>query len=138
MTLDKLIVISGKPGIFKINAQSKSGLIVESLKDKKKFPVMNIHNVSSLNDIAVYTYEEEVPLKQVFLNIHKKENGAKTISHKENKNKLTDFFTEVLPNYDTERVYPSNIKKVVQWYNQLVDAKFDFTGIEKQISQEEE
>ncbi len=138
MTLDELIVISGKPGIFKINAQSKSGLIVESLKDKKKFPVMNIHNVSSLNDIAVYTYEEEVPLKQVFLNIHKKENGAKTISHKENKNKLTDFFTEVLPNYDTERVYPSNIKKVVQWYNQLVDAKFDFTGIEKQISQEEE
>ncbi len=138
MTLDKLIVISGKPGIFKINAQSKSGLIVESLKDKKKFPVMNIHNVSSLNDIAVYTYEAEVPLKQVFLNIHKKENGSKTISHKESKNKLTDFFTEVLPNYDTERVYPSNIKKIVQWYNQLVDAKFDFTEIEKEISQEEE
>lgn len=138
MTLDKLIVVTGKPGIFEISSQSKTGLIVKSLIDNKKFPIHNIHNISSLNDIAIYTDEEEVPLKDIFTTIHKKENGKQTINHKENKTVLTDFFTEILPNYDTERVYPSNIKKIVQWYNILVDAKFDFAGLEESSSEEEE
>ncbi len=139
MTLEKLIVVTGKPGIFQIQNQTKNGLLVESLTDKKRFPILNIHNVSSLNDIAIYTYEEEVPLREVFKTINEKENGKKTISHKEDKKTLTSFFSEVLPNYDEERVYPSNIKKVVQWYNLLVDAKFDFSTLtEKENSQEEE
>ena len=139
MTLEKLIVVTGKPGIFKISAQTKSGLLVESLQENKRFPIQNIHNVSSLNDIAIYTYEEEVPLREVFKSIHKKEAGKKTIHHKESKKVLTDFFEEILPNYDVERVYPSNIKKIVQWYNLLVDAKFDFATLDKkEDSQEEE
>ena len=75
MKLEKLIAISGKPGLYQIISQSKSGVIVESLSDKKRFPVNSLHNISTLNDIAIYTYEEEVPLKQVFLNIHEKEAG---------------------------------------------------------------
>ncbi len=139
MTLDKLIVVTGRPGIFKIASQGKAGLIVESLENNKKFPIHNIHNVSTLNDIAIFTEEEEeVPLRNVFTTIHKKENGKPTINHKESKTVLTDFFTEILPNYDTERVYLSNIKKVVQWYNILVAAKFDFTGLDKLNSEEEE
>ena len=138
MTLEKLIVVSGKPGIFKINNQTKAGLLVEELIGNKKFPIQNMHNVSGLNDIAIYTYEDEVPLREVFKKIHVKEAGKATISHKESKNTLIDFFTEILPNYDTERVYPSNIKKIVQWYNLLVDAKFDFTTMDKKESSEEE
>jgi len=139
MNLKDLIVITGKPGIYKMNSQTKGGLIVESLLDKKKIPVHNIHQVSSLNDIAIYTDVDEVPLKEIFKTIHKKEDGKETINHKESKTVLTDFFTEVLPNFDTERVYPSNIKKIVQWYNILVNTKFDFTSLEnEETSQEEE
>ncbi len=138
MTLEKLIVVSGKPGIFKISSQTKSGLLVESLIDNKRFPIHNIHNVSSLNDIAIYTDEDEVPLKTIFKTIHAKEVGKKTISHKEDKKMLTTFFSEILPNYDTERVYPSNIKKIIQWYNLLVDAKFDFTSLDKKEASNEE
>lgn len=140
MDLKDLIVITGKPGIYKMNSQTKGGLIVESLQDKKKFPIHNIHQVSSLNDIAIYTDESEVLLKDVFKTIYKKEAGKETINHKESKEVLTKFFTEILPNYDTDRVYPSNIKKVVQWYNLLINVKFDFTTLEKEeeASQEEE
>ncbi len=138
MTLKKLIVVSGKPGIFKISNQTKAGLLVETLDSDRKFPIHNMHNVSSLNDIAIYTYEDEVPLREVFTTIHNKENGKQTISHKASKNKLTAFFSEVLPDYDTERVYPSNIKKVIQWYNQLVDAKFDFSTLDSKENTEEE
>ncbi len=138
MTIEKLIVVSGKPGIFKIESQSKTGLIVQSLDNEKKFPILNIHNVSGLNDIAIYTYEDEVPLREVFYNIYKKENGKKTINHKESKKVLEDFLESVLPNYDRERVYPSNIKKIVQWYNLLVDADFDFESIKKKATSEEE
>ncbi len=139
MTIEKLIVVSGKPGIFKIENQSKTGLIVESLMDKKKFPILNIHNVSGLNDIAIYTYEDEIPLREVFYSIYKKEDGKKTINHKESKKVLEDFLESVLPNYDRERVYPSNIKKIIQWYNLLVDAGFDFESIpEKEAITEEE
>lgn len=138
MTIEKLIVVSGKPGIFKIESQSKNGLIVQALDNNKKFPVLNIHNVSGLNDIAIYTYDDEVPLKEVFYNIYKKENGKKTINHKENKKVLEDFLESVLPNYDRDRVYPSNIKKIVQWYNLLVNANFDFESIKEKTTSEEE
>ena len=138
MTLDKLIVVTGRPGIFEIASQSKTGLIVQSLTDNKKFPIHNIHNVSSLNDIAIYTDEEEVPLRTIFSTIHQREDGKQTINHKESKNVLMTYFTEILPNYDIERVYPSNIKKIVQWYNILVTAKFDFSGLNKLKTEEEE
>lgn len=132
MNLEKIIAISGKPGLYKLISQSKKGVIVESLQDKKRFPANAINNISSLGDIAIYTYEEEVPLKDVFLSIHKKEDGKKSISHQSEKNQLLDYFREVLPEYDEERVYASNFKKIIQWYNILVNSNFDFSIEEDQ------
>ena len=130
MTLDKIVAISGKPGLYEIISHAKSGIIVQSLDDKKRFPVTAVQNVSVLNDIAIYTYEEEVPLRQVFINIASKEAQKQTISHKESNKVLLDFMSEVLPNFDEERVYASNVKKIIQWYNILVSSKFDFASLE--------
>ncbi len=137
MKLEKVIAISGKPGLYEIISQSKSGIIVESLTDKKRFPVNSLHNISTLNDIAIYTYEAEVPLKKVFLNIHEKEDGKNSIDPKSGKNELLAYFSEVLPNYDEERVYASNIKKVLSWYNALVASNFDFKSLNDDDQDEE-
>ena len=129
MGLTKTIAISGKPGLFSIINQSKGGFLVQSLVDQKKFPVTQAQNISVLNDIAIYTYDEEKPLREVFLTMHVKEEGKAALSHKENNNKLVAYFSEILPDFDQERVYPSNIKKVIQWYNILVTAEFDFSSL---------
>ncbi len=120
MSLDKILSISGKPGLFQIVAQTRNGFIAESLLDKKKVAV-NIHNnISVLSEIAVYTLSEELPLREVFLKIRDKENGqATSISHKDSKDTLEEYFFNVLPDYDEDRVYASDIKKIVQWYNLL-------------------
>ncbi|MCA0932226.1 DUF5606 domain-containing protein [Lutimonas saemankumensis] len=136
MTLEKVIAISGKPGLFEIISQSKSGVIVESLADKKRFPVNSLHNISTLNDIAIYTYEEEIPLKQVFCSIFDKEEGKETINPKSSKDDLLNYFSQVLPDFDQERVYASNIKKVLAWYNSLVAADFDFTGLKAELEED--
>ncbi len=137
MSLEKIVAVSGKPGLFEIISQSKGGLIVSSLIDKKKIPINTMHNVSVLNDIAIYTYEEEVPLRTVLKTIADKHENKEAISHKESNEKLLSFFGEVLPDFDEERVYASNVKKIVQWYNILSKAEFDFSSI-KEISEEEE
>jgi hypothetical protein len=136
MNIDKIVSIAGKPGIFEIKSQTKGGIIVESLQDKKRFPVNSLQSISALSDIAIYTYEEEIPLREVLLNMYKKENGAAALDHTSDAKKLKEYFAEVLPNYDEERVYTSNIKKVVQWYNILVSAGFDFTSLEEKEEEE--
>lgn len=120
MSLDKILSISGKPGLYKIVTQTRSGFVAESLLDKKRITV-NIHsNVSVLSEIAMYTLTEEVPLREVFKKVREKEDGKPTsISHKDSKDKLEEYFFDVLPDYDEDRVYPSDIKKVIQWYNIL-------------------
>ena len=135
MNLEKIVAISGKPGLYEIISRTKGGIIVQSLVDKKKLPINAMHNVSVLNDIAIYTHDDEIPLRNIFKTIAKKNNEV--ISHKESNDKLISFFNEILPNYDEDRVYPSNIKKIVQWYNILAAAKFDFSLI-KEDSEEEE
>lgn len=137
MNIDKIVSIAGKPGIFEIKSQTKGGVIVESLQDKKRFPVNSLTSISALSDIAIYTLEEEVPLKKVLLNMYQKENGASALNHASDAKLLKEYFSEVLPNYDAERVYTSNIKKVVQWYNILVASGFDFTGLEETETTEE-
>lgn len=124
MSLEKILSISGKPGLFKIITQTRGGFVAESLIDKKKVSV-NIHsNVSVLSEIAIYTLTEELPLREVFKKIKDKENGKPTsISHKDSKDILEEYFFEVLPDYDEDRVYASDIKKVVQWYNLLQSQK---------------
>ncbi len=119
MNLTGIIAISGKPGLFKVVAQGKSNLIVESLEDGKKIPAYSTDRISALEDISVYTYEEDESLSNVFETIYKKENGGVAPSHKEDKTTLENYLLEVLPNYDQERVYFSDVKKIFQWYNLL-------------------
>jgi hypothetical protein len=119
MNLTGIISISGKPGLFRVVAQSKNNIIVESLDDKKRSPAYSTDRISALDDISIYTYDEDVSLKVIFKTIFEKEKGAETISHKEDKVKLENYLLEVLPNYDQERVYISDVKKIFQWYNLL-------------------
>lgn len=138
MDFSKIIAVSGKPGLFQVVSQTKNGFIVDSLTDKKRFPVTASQQVNLLENIAIYTYEEEVPLLDIFKVIYEKEEGKEAISHKESSHKLTTYFAEVLPDYDDERVYISNIKKVVQWYNLLVKAGLDFSKIEPSTEENKE
>ncbi len=130
MEFNKIIAVAGKPGLFKVITQSQNRIIVESLTDKKRVPINNTQDVSLLENIAIYTLEEEVPLLTIFKTMFEKSEGKQTLSHKESSNKLTGYFSEILPNYDEERVYTSNIKKIVQWYNALVAVGFNFSEIE--------
>ncbi len=129
MSLDKILSIGGKPGLYKLLTQTRSGFVAESLLDGKKITVGLSSNVSVLSEIAIYTLEEEVPLREVFRKIQEKEDGKKTsVSHKDEKIKLEEYLFEVLPDYDEDRVYASDIKKIIQWYNLLHDQGIsDFT-----------
>jgi len=119
MSLEKILSISGKPGLYQLKTQTRSGLLAESIVDGKKISVSARQNVSLLSEIAIYTLTEELPLREVFSKIFKKENGGEAISHKSSKDELEEYFFEVLPEYDEDRVYPGDIKKVLQWYNLL-------------------
>ncbi|WP_412561330.1 MULTISPECIES: DUF5606 family protein [Winogradskyella] len=120
MSLDKILSISGKPGLFEIVTQTRTGAVVQSLIDKKRITVGAHSNISILSEIAIYTLTEEVPLREVLKKIKDKENGGPTsISHKDGKLVLEEYFFDVLPDYDEDRVYASDIKKVIQWYNLL-------------------
>ena len=137
MSLETILSISGKPGLYKLKAKTRTGFIAESLIDKKTQAVGAHNNVSILSEIAIYTYTEEVPLREVFQNIYKKEDGKKTISHKASKNELTTFFLEVLPEFDEDRVYVSDIKKIIQWYNILIENNItDFTESDSTTEEE--
>lgn len=119
MNLEGIIAISGKPGLFKIIAQTKTGVVVESLLDKKRFAMSSSLKMSALQDIAIYTYTEEVPLSEVLDKISAKESGNLSIGHKSSKDILINYFNEILEDYDESRVYVSDIKKVISWYNTL-------------------
>jgi hypothetical protein len=119
MSFQKILAISGKPGLFELKVQTRSGFVAESLLDGKKITVRLRSNVSLLSEIAVFTYNEEVKLIDIFKSIATKENGEATISHKETDDKLKSYFREILPEYDEDRVYTSDIKKIFNWYNIL-------------------
>jgi len=119
MSLEKILSISGKPGLYVLKVQTRTGFVAESLLDGKKVTVSLKSNVSLLSEISIYTYEGEKPLTEIMQNIAKKENKGQTISHKEDNATLLSYFREVLPEYDEERVYASDVKKIVNWYNTL-------------------
>ena len=119
MNLDKILAISGKPGLYALKVQTRSGFVAESLLDGKKITVGLRSNVSLLSEISMYTVSEEKPLVEVMRNIAIKEDNGPAISHKEDNAKLLEYFKEILPDYDEDRVYPSDIKKVLNWYNIL-------------------
>lgn len=124
MLLEKIISISGKPGLFKLVSQLRNGFIIEDVTTKKKVSIGNSSQVSLLDNIAMFTFDKEVPLFEVFENIAKNNEYKEAISHKSSDDVLKDFMTTSLPNYDTERVYASDIKKLAQWYNILQKAGY--------------
>lgn len=119
MSLKEIIAISGQGGLHKYISQARNGLIVENIETGKRIGIPTSAQVSSLGDIAIYTYDKEVPLKVVLKSIAEKVQNAPALSAKASNDEIKSFFASVLPNYDQERVYVSNMKKVVQWYNLL-------------------
>jgi hypothetical protein len=121
--LKKILSISGKPGLFKLISQGKNMHVVESLIDAKRIPVYSQDKVISLGDIAIYTSSEEVPLTDILTTIKEKESGQKIdITLFAQPESLKKYFLEILPEFDKDRVYPSDIKKILNWYNTLMDA----------------
>ena len=121
MELKDFISVAGKSGLHTIVGKSKNNVIVESLKDKKRFPIFNTNKISALSDISIYTYDEEILLSELFDRIQKKYKKDAAVSHLESAEELKKVFKELVPNYDQEQVYNSDIKKVFQWYNILHD-----------------
>ena len=138
MGLEKILSITGKPGLYELSAQTRGGFIAKSIIDQKKIAVNVRHNVSLLSEIAIYTYTEEVPLGTIFQKMFEKEDGKEAISAKANKKELEDYFAEILPDYDVERVYQSDIKKIVQWYNLLINNGFTEFAVETKENKDEE
>ena len=136
MSLEKILTISGKPGLYQLQNQTRNGFLAISLIDGKKISVSARQNVSILAEIAIYTLTKELPLGEVFAKIFDKEKGGKAISHKSTKDELEEYFFEILPDYDEDRVYPSDIKKIVQWYNLLT--KNGISKFKDESSEEEE
>ncbi|KFE98893.1 hypothetical protein IX39_15905 [Chryseobacterium formosense] len=124
MLLEKIISISGKPGLYKLVSQLKNGFIIEDVTTKKKVSIGNSSQVSLLDNIAMFTFDKEVPLFEVFENIAKNHDYKEALSHKSSEDELKEFMGASLPNYDTERVYNSDIKKLAQWYNILHKAGY--------------
>ena len=119
MNVDKILAISGKPGLFELKIQTRSGFVAESMIDGKRITVSMRSNVSLLSEISMYTHTQEKPLVEILRAIAIKENEGPAISHKEDNAKLLAYFKQIVPDYDEERVYPSDIKKVLNWYNML-------------------
>lgn len=132
MALEKIISISGQPGLYQVISQTKYGLIAENLEDGKRIPVYSNFKVSSLGEISIYTDEADVPLNDVFLKIMEKENG-KAVDVKSDAD-IKAYFESVLPTYDRDRVYPSDMKKLLKWYNALV--KKDLIVKDEEVNEE--
>ena len=123
MDLKEIMSVSGQSGLFRFISQGRNGIIVESFSDKKRSFINASSKVSSLEDIAIFTSEEEVPLKQVLKSIFEQENGGPAPDPKSSPEVLKAFMEKILPTYDHERVYVSDIKKLVTWYNTLLSLK---------------
>lgn len=123
MNLKEILAISGYGGLFRFISQGRNGVIVEGLTDKKRMNATSSMRVSALEDIAIFTSDKEVPLKEVFRIIFKKEDGKPCIDPKSPNDKLKAYFSEILPDYDQDKVYVSDMKKVFSWYNILLGAQ---------------
>lgn len=132
--LKEILSVTGKPGLFKLVSQGKNMLIVESLIDGKRIPAYAKDKVVSLGDIAIFTETTEVPLGQVLETVKNKENsGLCSIDPKSDNDTLRKYMTEILPDYDKDRVYPSDIRKLISWYNILINAQItEFKSAEEE------
>ena len=117
MKLEGIINVSGKPGLFKIISRSNNTVIIESLTDQKRTAIYSHNQANLLDEIGIYTYNDTVPISDIFTEIAKKTSCGPSINHKSSKDELMNYFRDILPEYDEDRVYISDIKKVIQWYN---------------------
>lgn len=122
MNLEGIISVSGKPGLYKVISKKKTGLVVSSIPDGKKHNIFALDKVSALDDISIYTYEDDIPLKDVYAKLFEIEDGKTSINHKDSPEVLKNKMLEILEDYDQDRVYMSDLKKLFQWYNMLVTA----------------
>lgn len=136
MDLSQIISIAGKPGLFKIINQSRNGVIVTSLTDGKKMAIGQTQRVSALSDISVYTFEGDVLLGEIFKSMYEKTGGGPVVIALKEDDVVRDFFTEVLPDHDEERVYHSDIRKIIKWFNLLLDK--GLLSFEEEKSEESE
>ena len=137
MNVEKILSISGKPGLYELKVQTRTGFVAESMTDGKRITVGMRSNVSLLSEISMYTHTEEKPLADILRAIAVKENEGQAISHKEDNDKLITYFKTIVPDYDEERVYVSDIKKVLNWYNTL-QAKGKVSKEEPKVENAEE
>lgn len=121
MKLNEILTIVGKSGLHKLVSRSKSGIIVESFIDNKRFPVFGTDRVSTLEEITMFGNSEDLPLKTIFKAIYDIENGGKAIDPKSSNEDLKKYMLKVFPDYNPDKVYVSDMKKLFSWYNQLLD-----------------
>lgn len=138
--LKRILAISGKPGLYKLVSQGNNMLVVESLLTGKRTPAYNHEKIISLGDIAMFTDNDEVPLNKVFESMKQLENGAKaSVSTKDDEKTLREYLAKVLPDFDRERVYTADIKKLINWYNLLTEKGYtDFQEKEESDSATEQ
>jgi len=135
--LKKIVSISGKPGLYKVLSQGKNMLIVESLMDGKRVPAHSTDKVVALNDVSMFTQGDDKPLREILEALKSKENGAKaSVDPKSDANTLREYFAQIVPDFDRERVYPTDIKKLIQWYNVLVEAGHTDFSVEEEKAEE--
>jgi len=134
--LKKIVAISGKPGLYKVISQGKNMLIVESLSDGKRMPAHSTDKVVALNDVSMFTEGDDKPLREILEALKTKENGAKaSVDPKSDANTLRNFFAEIVPDFDRERVYPTDIKKLIQWYNILVETGNSDFSVKEEVEE---
>lgn len=139
MDLKKILTISGQPDLFEMITNTPKGIVVESIITKKRSQAFASQRVNSLEDIAVYTLDGEIPLKEVFVKIYKKEEGGQAPSHKDDVSNIKQYFEDFFPDYDKDRVKLSAMKRILKWYNllnenNLIDDKIE---TEEEIKDEE-
>jgi hypothetical protein len=138
MEFKDVLAISGMPGLYKYVAQSKNGIIVESLADGHRMNASATSRVSALSEISMFTEGEDIPLADVFTRMYAHTEGKEGMSHKESADKMKAYFGEVLPEYDRERVHVSDIKKALSWFNILVGAGMTEFKLPEEVEQAEE
>ncbi len=136
MELKDILAISGYPGLFKFVSQGRNAIIVENLESGKRMSAFGSERISSLEDISVYTDEEDLPLVDVFKRIFDKEGAKPAIDPKSPTEELNNYFSEVIPDYDRDRVYTSDIKKILTWYNLML--KLKMVKFDEEEKEEEE
>lgn len=139
MDLSKILSISGKPGLYKLVGESKSRLVVESMIDGKRGPAFSHERISTLKEISIYSDNEDVPLEDVFKKVYELQDGKAVFDPKKaSSNQIKELFEKVLPDYDRDAVYVSDMKKVLIWYNFLLEKEvLEFTE-EEEVAEETE